>query len=216
MVEIIIDDREDNKLIQMIEKENIKYKVQRLDCFDYIIGDELAIEYKSINDFIGSSYGHLQEQIKNMLENLHLVKRILIVICGNYDDLFWMKYRINEASYIGMLSSITIKYKVSILHFKRPQQFVKYLASCLSKLESNNEIDTTKLKRLESKDNTELSLLCALPSISITKAQKILQNYNIKLILTDKENNGKTVEELKNIDGIGKGIVKNLKNYFIQ
>ena len=83
-------------------------------------------------------------------------------------------------------------------------------------METNNQIDVTKLKRLESKDNTELSLLCALPSISITKAQKILENYKIKLILTDKENNGKMVEELKNIKGFGNKIIENLKEYFIQ
>jgi len=216
---IIVDDREDNKIIQLLIKEQIPYKVERLNCFDYILGDEIGIEYKNVQDFISSSYGHLQEQIVNMKQNAPLVKQILIVLCGEYDDLYWMRYKINESGYIGMLSSLTMKYKVSLIHFKRPQQFVRYLASCLSKLETNNQIDVTKIKRIESKDNTELSLLCALPSISQTKARKILEKYNIKFALIDKVTKEKIREEnfvnkIKEIDKIGNKIADNLKQYF--
>lgn len=219
MTEILVDDREDNKIVQLLIKEQVPHKIERLNCFDYIIGDALAIEYKAINDFISSSYGHLQEQIANMKQNSPQVKQILIVICGDYDDTFWMRYRINEASYIGMLSSVIMKHKVNIIHFKRPQQFVRFLASCLNKLDNNNQIDTIKLKRLESKDNTELSLLCALPSISQTKAQKILEKYNIKLSLIDKNTQQEVNKEqfsskLKEFNGIGNKIVENLIKYF--
>ena len=217
---ILIDVHEDQKIVDLLIKENIPHEVKHLEIGDYWLSNELIIERKSIQDFVGSSYGHLQEQIKNMLENKEQFKQTLIVLIGSYDDLFWMRYKVNEASYIGMLSSITMKYKVSILHFKKPQQFIKYLASCLSKLESNNIIDVTKLKRLQSKDNTPLSLLCALPNISQTKAKQILEKYDIKLTLINKENSVSIVnknefnEKMKEIDGVGKKIIENISNYF--
>lgn len=209
---ILVDVHEDQKIIKLLEKENIPHTVQHLTVGDYIFSD-VCIERKSVSDFASSSFGHLQEQIMNMQLNQDQIKHIIIVLIGDYDDLFWMRMKVNEASFLGMLSSITMKYKVSLIHFKRPIQFVRYLGSCLNKIDGC--IDITKLKRLESKDNTELSLLCALPNISITKARKILEKYQIKMVLQDKAGNKKEVEELKEIDGIGNKIIANLKNHII-
>ena len=208
---ILVDSREDQKILLLLQKENIPYEVKALDVFDYVIG-EVGIERKTISDFVSSSYGHLQEQIINALNNN--IKQIIVALIGDYDDLFWLRVKTNQEGFYGMLASLTMKYKVSIIHFKRETQFVTYLRKCLEK--KDGEIDFTKIKKLDFKDNTELSLLCALPSISITKAQKILEKYKIKLILTDKENNGKVIDELKELDGIGNKIIQNLKPYFIQ
>ena len=210
---ILVDSREDQKILLLLQKENIPYEVVTLPCGDYCIG-EILYERKTIGDFINSMKGHLQEQIKTALDNSEVIKHFIIVLVGDFEELFWKHIHTNQSSYFGMLSSITMKYKVSILHFKRESQFIIYLKYCLEK--KDGEIDFTKIKKLDFKDNTELSLLCALPNISITKAQKILENYKVKLILTDKENNGKVIEDLKNIKGIGNGIISNLKQYFIQ
>ena len=210
---LLVDSREDQKILLLLQKENIPYEVVALDCGDYAIADTL-FERKTITDFVNSMKGHLQEQIKNALENSEIIKHFVIILIGDYEELYWSHIRLNQNQFYGMLGSITSKYKVSIIHFKRESQFILYLKKCLEHF--NGSIDFTKIKKLDFKDNTELSLLCALPSISITKAQKILEQYNIKLILTDKENNGKVVEDLKNIKGIGNGIIENLREYFIQ
>ena len=210
---ILVDSREDQKILLLLQKENIPYEVKALDIFDYVIGN-VGIERKTVSDFVSSSYGHLQEQIINALNNKEHINQIIVALIGDYDDLFWLRIKTNQDGFYGMLASLTMKYKVSIIHFKRETQFIQYLKKCLEK--KDGEIDFTKIKKLDFKDNTELSLLCALPNISITKAQKILETYKIKLILIDKENNGKTVEDLKDIKGFGNKIIENLKEYFIQ
>jgi len=209
---ILVDSREDQKILLLLQKENIPYEVKTLDIFDYVIGD-VGIERKTISDFVSSSYGHLQEQIINALNNKEHIRQIVVALIGAYDDLFWLRVKTNQEGFYGMLASLTMKYKVSIIHFKRETQFITYLRKCLEK--KDGEINFTKIKKLDFKDNTELSLLCALPNISVIKAQKILEKYNIKLILTDKENNGKVVEHLKELDGFGNKIIQNLKPYFL-
>lgn len=212
---ILVDSREDQKILLLLQKENIPYKVVTLPIGDYCISD-VVFERKTIVDFINSMKGHLQEQINNALENSNLIKHFIIILIGDFEELFWKHIIINQNSFYGMLSSITMKYKFSIIHFKKEIQFIHYLKYCLEKSNNNTTINFIKVKKLEFKDNTELSLLCALPNISITKAQKILEKFKIKLILTDKENNGKIIEELKELDGIGNKIIEKIRPYFLQ
>jgi len=214
---ILVDSREDQKILQLLQKENIPYEVVALPVGDYAIG-EVVIERKTVSDFVGSSYGHLQEQTKNMIDNNTEIKQVIIALIGDYDDLFWQRVKVNQNGFYGMLASLTMKYKVSIIHFKRETQFVNYLAKCLEK--KDGVIDFTKIKKLDFKDNTELSLLCALPNISITKANKILENHTIKLVLIDKvtgkliQGKEKMIIRFKKIDGIGKKICDKLMEYF--
>ena len=62
-------------------------------------------------------------------------------------------------------------------------------------------------------------MLCALPNISIVKAQKILEKFKPKIVLCDKDTNESIQEdeilktELMKIDGIGKGIYKKMSEY---
>lgn len=217
---ILVDIHEDQKIIKLLQENNIPHEVKHLPIGDYWISDKLIIERKSINDMVSSSYGHLQEQIKNMILNEEHFKKIVVAIVGAYDDLFWMHFKVNENSYFGMLASLSTNYdsKVEQIHFKRPLQFVKYLKFCLNNINENNVVDFTKIKRLDFKDNTELSLLCALPSISQMKAQKILEKFKVKMVLCDKEKGDKLEaefikNELMKIDGIGKGIYKKMSEY---
>lgn len=213
---ILVDIHEDQKIIKLLEENNIPHEVKHLEMCDYIIGN-FGIERKSITDFSSSSFGHLQEQVMNMLNNKEQFSQVAIVLIGDYDDMYWLRMKTSQASFLGMLSSLTMKYKVSIIHFKRNSQFIHYLKLCLEKLEGS--IDFTKLKRLESKDNTELSILCALPSISQMKAKQILEKYDIKLSFIDKETKQEVIEEqfidkLKEFDKIGNKIANNMKRYF--
>lgn len=215
---IKVDVHEDEKIKTMLIQENIPHEVVSLPVGDYHIGS-VCIERKSIVDFLGSSHGHLQEQVANMLLNTDQISQVIIALIGDYEDTFWLHMRTNENSFYGMLSSLTMKYKVSIVHFKRPRQFVKYLKYCLEKIDGS--IDVTKIKRLASKDNTNLSLVCSLPNMSQLKANRLLEKYNIKLVLQSKINNDwiqnkdeKFIDNLLEIQGIGKKGAEEIAKYF--
>ena len=210
---ILVDSREDQKILLKLTKLGIPYEVVTLPVGDYAIG-ELLFERKTISDFVNSMKGHLQEQICNALENQDTIKHFIIILIGDFEELFWKHINANQFAYFGMLASITAKYKLSIIHFKRESQFLQYLKSCLNKI--NGEIDFTKIKKLEFKDNTPLSMLCALPNFSITKAQMILEKYDIKFSLINKTTQQKSlIEELKEFKGIGNKIIDNLREYFL-
>ena len=53
---ILVDIHEDQKIINLLQKENIPHIVQHLEVGDYWLSNELIIERKSIQDFVGSSY----------------------------------------------------------------------------------------------------------------------------------------------------------------
>jgi len=110
-----------------------------------------------------------------------------------------------------------MKYGVSQIHFKRPVQFVKYLKYCLKKSD-NNTVDFSKIKRLDFKDNTELSIMCALPRVSQQKGKVLLEKFIPKIALLDKEKNVLSKEDLKtqmlSIKGVGKKFYQNLENHY--
>ena len=208
--QLIIDSREDEKIIKLIQKAEIPYVVQKLECGDYSLGN-IIFERKTIGDFYNSTTsGHLSKQLFNAKSNNF--DYFIIILIGDYEDLYWGGTHANQNVFYGMLASIISKYKFSILHFKRDSQFVNFLSRCIDKLDG--EIDFTKIKRLSNKDNVELSILCALPNISRERAERILEKYDIKLSLTQKNGEVALVDDLIEIDGIGNKIIENIKNYF--
>ena len=152
---IIVDNREKNSLV-IAELANLNQPIEyrQLSIADYIIGN-IAIERKTINDFISSM---LNKRIFPQLENLKQYEKSLLII-ENYQNMNLEQTNLNENAIKGLLLSISLDYKIPLIFTK-------------------DEKDTaTFLSLIARKKKTEISLRAKIPMSDTKRIQFILEGF---------------------------------------
>jgi len=173
-----VDNREDQKILKYLEKENIEYTLTTLKVGDYFLPEKnICVERKTIFDFVESyCSSHLKEQLENMTMNFD----IFYLFISGYYNYFAMKnthYKyINEQSVGKMKIHLTRNYPgLRIVEFSNDHQLALGIKEIIlyEGTSSGKEI----IRRVQKGDDIYLSILCALPGISIIKARKIQEKY---------------------------------------
>jgi|TARA_R100000049_G_C1947074_1_gene92661 Fanconi anemia group M protein len=209
---IIIDTRKENKVIDFLTQENLEFKEEKLEIGDLLFVEKnIIIERKNISDFAGSVKNHkVFVQAQNMVNNY---KHCYVIIIGSLKDLYFKKVPFSVNQFYGAIARLS-SIGVRILQVKNINQYITLSLALNEKLDDNKEI--IKLKKLGSKENTNISILRALPNISTTKAEQILENgFKIKLAILNKDQEIVSINKLKNIDGFGKKTIYTLEPYFL-
>jgi len=110
-IKIIVDHREPNDLIEMINSKGARVVVKQLSIADYIVSDRIAIERKSRDDFESSLIsGRLFDQVSKLKS---IYGRPVILIEGNAPF-----ERIDDRAILGALASLISENEVSIMFTK--------------------------------------------------------------------------------------------------
>lgn len=173
---IIVDYREKNSLvISELLSLNCKVEITNLKVADYIIG-EVAIERKTISDFISSMINH---RLIHQLEELQQYKNRLLLIEGieeqelYTDSLDWKGMHPNSIR--GFLISILLKYKVPIIFTKDYVDTAKFL-DVLARRKSKEMSLKTGKKTLDKKEQLQF-IIESFPGIGPKTAKKLLNEF---------------------------------------
>jgi len=108
---IIVDDREPEKIIELLILEDIEIEVSRLEVGDYIISNKLAVERKTGHDFVSAvGDSRLFEQLIRLKENYE----ISILILENMSQIFEDR-NIKISSVYGIMGYIASRLNISII-----------------------------------------------------------------------------------------------------
>ncbi len=145
---IIIDYREKNSLVPAIlTRLGFEIEMKELKVADYII-NEIAIERKTIDDFLSSI---MDKRLEKQIEELKQYEKKLIIIEGYEEkELYHKNSRINENAIRGMLLSITLKHNIPIIMTKNPEDtaiFINVLANKKDNIKSINPSKRTTSKK---------------------------------------------------------------------
>ncbi|MEM3890231.1 MAG: ERCC4 domain-containing protein, partial [Candidatus Micrarchaeia archaeon] len=136
-IEIFIDSRESDELIELIEKHDIKVNLKQLEIGDIIISNRIVIERKTSSDFESSIIDNrLFEQATKMSENYEIP--ILIIEGQMKAD------RIRQNAYIGAYLSIIMNYGIHVINTKNIEETAKYI-SLIAKREQIQESKPLRL-----------------------------------------------------------------------
>ena len=186
---IIIDYREKNSLvISELVSLGLETEIKELKVADYIAND-VAIERKSVSDFINSmKSGRLVSQ----LENLQQYKDKLLIIEGIdeqelYSDEFSEhKIRMHPNSVRGFLLSILLKYRVPIIFTKNYADTARFISVLLKKEEAEFPLNVKK-KALNKKEQMQY-ILEGFPGIGPKTSRKLLKKFKtIKSVISATE-----------------------------
>jgi ERCC4-type nuclease len=190
-IPIIIDTREKQSLIasNLINKKT-NTKFEKLDIGDYLIQDTI-IERKTFSDLLSSI---TDKRIFKQLPELKKYKNYLLLIEGfyyNYSD-----FNIHENAIRGLLTSISLDYKIPIIYTEDENDTSKFLITLAKRYEKPRpEISMRPAKNTSSIEEQKKFILEGFPGIGPTKSKKLLEKFqNLQNIFNASSEELETIE----------------------
>jgi len=198
--EIIIytDSRERaNPVVKELIELGVDIKMERLDSADYILSTDVAVEFKTAEDFLQSIIdGRLLSQAKFMRENY---KKPLMLI-ENYEDIYNLR-NLHPNAIRGAISAIADDFQIIILPSKNPKDSAGIMLNIARReqLKDRRPVSRHFTKDESSIANMQEYIIGALPGIGPTLSTPLLKHFkSVKAIANA------TKEQLSEVDLIGK------------
>ena len=207
---ITIDEREPQKIFNIAKRFDLKHDRATLLVGDFLCEEKgICIERKSFPDYVQSlQSGHLQEQLLNMQDNF---SRNYLIISGKHEDCFFdpnlRKFTVEH--WLGSLASFAVRYNVKILQVANDTQLVKLVKKIVDKTDDGKSPQKEIIRRVQSKEDVYLSMLCCVHGISIEKAKAIKNEYPIFSMFMDA-----LKMDMFSVKGIGEKLLGNLNDAF--
>jgi ERCC4-type nuclease len=205
---IYVDSREASnstgkKIVEKLNELGAEVTTQKLDFGDYIIGEEVAVERKTVFDLAGTlTQRFLFDQIFKMREAYP--KSILIV--EGYMGVLRKFRRITSESLNGALFAIA-KGNIPIIptiDHKDTATFLVVAAKQLLKDKGGNLVIRHRIK-VKTVSDLQLYAITGLPHVGPVLAEKLLKHFGtVRRVFSASK------EELMEIDGIGSQIAKDV------
>lgn len=204
---ILIDSREPRRIEDALKKKKIKTKREFIEVADYILDEGHAVERKD-NDLMQSiKNNRIFDQIYNIQE---YDNPILMINVENLWKLFYeCRSRYADKQYVGFLTTLTKSFPdVRIIPYSGEKMLIDYMVSLDKKLSGEGKPKMRPapiLRKAKSLDERKENCLCGIKGISVGKAQKLLDEFG-----TINKISNATVEQLMNVDTIGKVLANNI------
>jgi ERCC4-type nuclease len=180
-----------------IDNKQVSFKVTSLPIADFIIQNDneeimMAIERKSISDLCSSiTDGRFREQKQRLLDSIVDPAKISYVIEGSKSSKNVLPKKIIN----GAILNLIYKHNYKVIHTENKIDTFDCIIMLYTKFSSNdiNNINSSTqhklIKKSESIQNNKLAnILCLIPGVSKTIAQKIVEKYSSLLCLINEYN----------------------------
>ena len=202
---VFADSREHGAVIDYLFKNGINVKVGQLKAGDFIISEDVGVERKTTDDFVNSLVDkRLFEQAQKLKQNF---VRPLYIIEGNFENLFSVR-NVDSKAILGALTSLILDWQVPLLFSRNPEE----TADIITNLAKREQIDNKKLVSVRSGQKPKILteqqqyFIEGLPNIGPTAARNLLKHFT-----TPKKILNASIEELKEVDGIGKILAEQIR-----
>ncbi|MBW2985497.1 DEAD/DEAH box helicase [Candidatus Woesearchaeota archaeon] len=203
---VFADHRERNSAItKILIEKGIEIKLDQLKTADYLCSSRVAIELKSIPDFVNSIIdGRLLEQLKQLKENFD----IPIIILQGEEDIYSVR-KVHPAAIQGMLATIAVSYNIPLLQTKDEKETASLIYTIARREQETNKGAFTphsNKKAFSLKEQQEY-IVSSLPDIGMTLAKPLLKKFKtIKNLVNAK------ASKLTEVEKIGKIKAKKIRD----
>lgn len=190
---VVADYREKSSgVIKKLIDLGIKISLETLEVGDYIVSDDLCVEYKTIEDFIDSL---LDKRLFTQIKNMKKYPKQLIILEGSED--LYAQRKLHPNAIRGFLASISIDFSVPILQTKNADETALLIAMIAKRQGENKDFTMHSAKPLTLKEQQEY-IVSAFPGIGSILSKPLLEKFgSIKNIVNASE------EKLREVDLIG-------------
>jgi Fanconi anemia group M protein len=199
---VIADNREKNSLvISELAEIGVEVEIKHLILADYLISNEIAIERKTINDFVSSMLNkRLLEQIRDLKNNYKFP--LLIVEREDHHSLYKPTGHpnIHENAVRGMMLTVTTDFGVPTIitdDYKDTAEYILLLAK--RQLKPRQAISLVVKRHAYSMRDQQQMIIESFPGIGPKTAKEILKKFK-----SIKNFTNASIDELRKIPKLGK------------
>ena len=209
---VYVDERERaSNVPQYLSKMGIYVLYKQLSVGDYLVGEEVVIERKSVEDLVKSVFdGRLFEQAKRLSE---AYTTPIIIVEGDLGKISFITSRRKQVN--AALTAVSLDYNIRILYSASVKESAELIALIARKAQSSapTRMVIHKKPRLSSITEWQLYIAQSLPYVGPRTALRLLERFGtLERIFTA------SASELSKIEGIGDSkarmIVRILKTPF--
>jgi len=207
--QIYIDNRENNDLLkELFNIEDLRVEAKKLDVADIVITEKIAIERKAKVDFVNSIIDkRLFPQLIDLAKNY---QRPILILEGE-QNIFSIR-NLNPNVIRATLSAIAVDLRIPIIYTNNLNDTANMILTITKRAQKEKKEISLVAEKSSISENQELEkFVSSIPKINVSNAKKLLSYFkSIKNLINAKE------DKLQEVDGIGKGRAKNLKNFFLR
>ena len=197
-IRIYVDIRERNTDILRILREKAMIEIRQLPVGDFILSDRIAIERKTIDDFLQSI---IDKRLLSQAEELSRNFEIPLMIIEGGRDMYSLR-DIHPNAIRGALASLSIDFGISIIPTINEEDTANTLL-LIAKREQfpeDREIALRGEKKPLTLEEKQKYIIESLPNVSAVLARRLLEKFG-----TVRDIMNASKKELMDVEGIGKG-----------
>jgi Fanconi anemia group M protein len=204
-VVILADHREiASNVTRHLRQHDAEIREIQLKVGDYIVSERVAVERKSVPDFLQSIID--QRLFKQMEQLADSYEKPVLILEGNPEMLF-LERNMHENTVRGVLSSIAIDYRIPIIwtHNSKETASQIYWMAYREQVQESKGLQIRCNKKNHSFSHNQEFLVAGLPNISNVLSKRLLKHFGTVRDVYDA-----TPEELMKVEGIGKEKAKKI------
>ncbi|RLJ08820.1 MAG: hypothetical protein DRP16_00530 [Candidatus Aenigmatarchaeota archaeon] len=195
---IFADKRENSSQVVRHLKELAEVKEKKLELADYIVSDRVAVERKTIRDFLQSIIDHrLFKQADSLIS---AYERPVLILEGN-PELLFLERNMHSNTIRGVFSSLALDYSLPTLWTQNSKETALqiYWLAKREQIENKREIQIRAKQKTLTESGLQEYIVAGLPSVSNVLSQRLLKKFKtVRKIFTAKP------EKLMKVDGVGR------------
>lgn len=206
-IEIVADQRELDSTIarDLSTREGISTRLETLDVGDYVLSDRVAVERKSVSDFLDTLVGGDRSIFEQVGDMARFYSRPVVIIEG---ERLYEERNVHPNAIRGALASLAIDFGVSVLRTEDEADTADLLAVIAGR---EQEVDSREVSVHGKKSSKTLAeqqeyVVGAIADIGPVTARSLLSEFaSVEAVLTASE------EELMEAEGVGEITAKRIR-----
>ena len=198
-VEIVADQRELESTVarDLSKREGITTRLETLAVGDYVLSDRVAVERKSVADFLDTLTGgdrSMFEQVGDLVRNY---SRPIVIVEG--DDLYGER-NVHPNAIRGALSSLAVDFNASILRTDDESDTAELLATIARREQETRDREVSVHGEKSTKTTAEQQeyVVASIADIGPVTARSLLEEFGtVEAVMTAREG------DLLKTDGVG-------------
>jgi len=205
-IEIAVDHREGKSgVLRRLHGDNVDIETAQLDVADFVIGERVGVERKSVDDFLSSMLdgeGRLFEQASKLVESF---ERPVVLLEG--ENLYGER-NVHPNAVRGAISSLVLDFGVSLVRTSDLDETAALIES-MAKREASQGRRKPHLHDGKTSDtlaDQQVRLVSSIKGVGTDTAEQLLEHFGSVSSLVEAG-----VEELTEVEGVGEDRAKSIE-----
>lgn len=205
---VLVDNREMDSDVPptLSALDDVEVRLETLDVADYVLSDRVAVERKSMDDFLDTLTGGERSIFDQFGDLAYNYERPVLILEGDLDDLYARNIHPNAVR--GALDALVIGFGISILPTRDEEDTAIHLARMAHReqTEESGEVSEHARKTAKTQAEQQEYVVSSIADVGPVTARGLLAEFgDVESVLTASKS------DLQNADGVGEKTAEKIR-----